>query len=119
MAILSYNKAQIQSRVSRAKADIAALETAISMYQVDMGSYPPSDNSNLVTYLTVPQGDDWHGPYIEFDEEDISGGNFQDPWNNNYAYINPGTHNTASYDIYSTGPDGLGDGTGTDDINNW
>lgn len=122
MAIFTGNKARLKSYISKAKADIAALETAISMYEVDMGGYPVSGNSNLVTHLTVDQAGDWHGPYIEFDEEDISGGAFQDPWDNDYVYTKgpTGTHNS-SYDIYSTGPAGTGDGTGEGayGINNW
>ena len=120
MAIFAGNKARLQSKVSKTKADIAALEIAISMYEVDMGSYPASGNSNLVTHLIVDQAGDWHGPYIEFDEEDISGGAFQDPWNNDYVYTNHGTHNP-SYDIYSMGPDESTStgGDDPDDINNW
>jgi len=120
MAVFTGNKARLRAKISKTEAAIAALETAISMYEVDMGSYPASGNQNLVNALTVSQGDDWHGPYIEFDEEDISSGKFQDPWNNDYVYTKgpTGTHNP-SYDIYSKGPDGAGDGTEADDINNW
>ena len=121
MAVFASNKARLQSKISKSKADIAVLETAISMYEVDMGGYPASPNSNLVTHLTVDQAGDWHGPYIEFDEEDIPGGEFQDPWNVGYVYAQPGTHNTSSYDIYSTGPDKSTStgGEDPDDINNW
>jgi len=42
-----------------------------------------------------------------------------DAWGNAIVYINPGTHNEYMYDVYSLGPDGQGDGTERDDINNW
>ncbi|MCQ9208775.1 MAG: type II secretion system protein GspG, partial [Omnitrophica bacterium] len=62
---------------------------------------------------------DWNGPYMRLKEQDLEDGKYIDPWGNPYSYINPGTHNTSFYDIYSYGPnsqDEQGDG---DDIHNW
>jgi len=40
-----------------------------------------------------------------------------DPWGTPYGYLNPGTRNSAGFDLYSLGPDKK-DGT-EDDIGNW
>ena len=112
--------ARKRGAVTKAKAAIAALETALQMYQLDLGGYPASGNANLVTALTTsPGSSDWHGPYMEFKQDELTGGEFVDPWGKAYVYTTPGTHRTASYDLYSTGPNGTGDGTDADDINNW
>jgi len=116
--------ARRRAAVTKAKTTIAALETAIAMYQADMAAYPMTGNAGLVSALWDDPGDvDWGGPYYEFKEDELSGGLLQDPWGNPYVYIsvNGGSpqHRTRSYDVYSFGPDGAdGGGTG-DDIVNW
>lgn len=106
----------------KAKATIAALETAIAMYEVDMGDYPPSGNANMVTALTTGPGgedSDWYGPYMKFEQESLGGGTLLDPWGNPYVYGKPGSHNPTSFDLYSTGPSGSGSGDDAGNLNNW
>jgi general secretion pathway protein G len=113
--------ARKRAAITKAKSSIAALETALSMYEVDMGDYPQGGNKEMVQALTVdPGGADWFGPYMKFREEDLTEeGEYMDPWGNPYKYISPGVHNSSSYDIYSFGPNGEDqEGTG-DDIKNW
>lgn len=116
--------ARRRGAITKAKATIASLETAIAMYNGDLGTYPVSDNANLVTALQDDPGDpDWQGPYMEFKQDELVNGELVDPWGNPYAYvsINGGspTHRPRSYDLYSLGPNGADDdGTG-DDIVNW
>lgn len=118
-------QARKRALIAKVKAAIASLETALSMYETDAGEYPAGDISDVVTALTTDQSDDtwtWRGPYMMFKTNDLSGGNFIDPWGRAYEYDNPGeaTRGHNNYvDIYSKGPDGTGDGTGDDDINNW
>ena len=110
--------ARKRGAVTKAKASIAALETSLQMYQLDLGGYPASGNADLVTALTTsPGSSDWHGPYMEFKQDELTGGEFMDPWGQPYVYASPGTHRPASYDLYSTGPNG-NDGD-NDDITNW
>ena len=112
--------ARKRGSVTKAKAAIAAMETALQMYQLDLGGYPASGNQPLVEALsTNPGGSDWHGPYMEFKQEEITGGEFMDPWGKPYVYTAPGVHRTGTYDLYSTGPNGEGDGSDADDIVNW
>ncbi len=131
------SKARQKARIAKAKAEIAALETAITAYYADMGHYPtdnPSqnsetDNSVIIKHLSGRTGGtgaydnaiindpDWNGPYMEFDTDQISGGQFIDPWGNPYVIeidldgdpsTTPPSHNALSFDIRSNGPSGGG-----------
>lgn len=116
--------ARRRGAVTKAKSTIAALETAIAMYNGDFGKYPTSGNANLVKALAEDPGDpDWQGPYMEFKQDELSGGELLDPWGKPYVYtsITGGSpqHRTRSYDLYSLGPNGAEDGGTGDDIVNW
>lgn len=114
--------ARRRGAVAKALAAIASIETAITMYQLDMASYPPDADGikSLVRALTQDPGDpDWYGPYMSFKAEDLKDGDFIDPWGNPYQYNSSSPqHNKASYDLYSSGPDGP-EGSASDDITNW
>jgi general secretion pathway protein G len=92
-----------------AKADIAAIKTALDAFEVDNGYYPKGNNG-LADLVQQPRdARSWHGPYLDKIP--------QDPWYNPYIYACPGKHNPSSYDIMSAGKDGQ---AGTDDdIGNW
>jgi general secretion pathway protein G len=116
--------ARRRGAVTKAKTTIAGLETAIAMYESDMGEYPPSGNSELISALQDDPDDlDWSGPYMEFKQEDLKGGELMDPWGRPYQYesVNGGApeHRTKSFDLWSLGPDGTDDGGTGDDIYNW
>ncbi len=104
------------ARIAAAKADIAAIETALDAYEADNGNYPTSEQGfdallNITNIPPVPTN--WKGPYLKKRVP-------KDPWGNPYVYVYPGTNNTTSYDIYSLGRDGKEGGTGPDaDITNW
>lgn len=113
-------KAKEKGYVAKAKATIASLEVAISMYHTDTGQYPPTGNSNLVSELNGPSSTaGWDGPYM-----DIQGTTLKDPWGNDYVYNNPGAvHGTIDHtryvDIYSFGPNGTGETDDSKWIKNW
>ena len=116
--------ARRRGAVTKAKATIAALETAIAMYNGDFGKYPESDNTNLVKALSEDPGDPaWQGPYMDFKQDELDGEELVDPWGKPYVYvsINGGSpeHRQHSYDLYSLGPNGQDDQGGGDDIINW
>ena len=121
MVVGGAQQARKRGAITKAKAQLATIETAISMYETDMGAYPDSGNSNLVIALTEDPGDfDWSGPYLKIREKERNeNGEYMDAWGNAFVYVNPGVHNEYMYDLYSLGPDGKGDGTERDDINNW
>ncbi|MGR3303812.1 MAG: type II secretion system protein GspG [Candidatus Scalindua sp.] len=111
------------------KAFINRLEIAIEQYYNDNRSYPPGDITNVRTALQPP--DSAAKQYIEFNDSEVNGNDIVDYWGNPFVYATPGTQtqNTGSYDLYSTGadgvttpptePDNIPKGNDPDDINNW
>jgi len=103
-----------EARVSKAKADIQSLETALTMFRLDNSKYPTTDQglSSLITQPTDPSIRHWRiGGYLQR----VS----KDPWGTDYQYVFPGTHGK-EYDLYTLGADGQPGGDGTNaDIGNW
>jgi len=99
---------------TKAKSDIQALESALTMYKLDNFKYPSTDVglSALTQRPNDPTVKNWReGGYVRR----IS----NDPWGNPYQYIFPGTHGQ-EYDLYSFGADGQEGGEGENaDIGNW
>ena len=88
------------ARITKAKADIRAIEAALNMYRLDNHNYPTTDGGlgKLVTkYLSrLPM----------------------DPWDREYLYLYPGVQ--SEFDVYTLGRDGQEGGEGEDaDIGNW
>ena len=103
-----------QAKISKAKADIQALEAALTMYRIDNSRFPTTDQGlqALVQKPNDPAVKNWKpGGYLDR----IS----KDPWGNDYQYAYPGTHGK-DYDLFSMGADGQPGGEGLDaDIGNW
>src|ERR1035437_2462092 len=86
------------SAVQTAKSDLAMIKTALSMYEIDYGSYHTTQQG-LNALVNAPVGaKSWHGPYL------IGMIRF-DPWGRKYVYRSPGTNGSA-YDLLSCGADG-------------
>lgn len=116
--------ARRRAAVTKARTMVSSLETAIAMYEADLGEYPPTDIEQLVSALQDDPGDvAWDGPYMEFKEEEIQDGRLIDPWGQPYVYVsvNGGSpdHRERSFDLSSYGPNGADDGGSGDDIFNW
>jgi general secretion pathway protein G len=117
--------AKKRSKIYQAKAMIASLETALALYHVDFGAYPASGNQNMVNLLadtaTYGSNSDWHGPYMSFKQNDLSGNipnaALTDPWGMAYHYTSGST--TPPYKIWSNGMDKSDDNGGDDDIKSW
>lgn len=102
------------AHLTKAFSDVnGGLKMALNMFSNDCGRLPTTAEGfqALLTCPTnIPQGRRWQGPYWD-------PSNLRDPWGHDYVYLCPGIHNTNSYDLYSSGPDGIkGD---QDDIGNW
>jgi general secretion pathway protein G len=102
---------------SRAKSETAQLQvtnlvSAVEMYYLDMGKYPPQD-MGLKALVEAPGGEaKWAGPYIKKADA------LMDPWGKTYTYRFPGQH--GAFDIFSLGRDGQQGGTGEDkDLTSW
>ncbi|MCX5693400.1 MAG: type II secretion system protein GspG [Candidatus Omnitrophica bacterium] len=121
MVVSGAQQARKRGSVTKTKAQIASIETAISMHETDMGKYPGTDNKTLVSALTKDPGDaEWSGPYIQIKKDELNENEeYIDAWGNAFVYTNPGKNNTSFYDLYSKGPNGIGDGEDKDDIKNW
>lgn len=102
------------ARITKAKQDIRAYETALNLYRMDNFRYPTTEQGleALVKRPADPNIRNWkEGGYID--------GMKKDPWGNDYAYIAPGTRG-GEYDLYTLGADGQPGGEGPDaDIGNW
>ncbi|HEX5160204.1 MAG TPA: type II secretion system major pseudopilin GspG [Steroidobacteraceae bacterium] len=103
-----------KAQVNKAKADIQAIETGLTLYRLDNFKYPSTDLglNALVQRPNDPTVRHWReGGYLRR----IS----LDPWGNPYQYVFPGTHGL-EYDLYTLGADGQEGGEGENaDIGNW
>ncbi len=104
-----------EARVAKARQDIQAMSTSLTMYRLDNFKYPTTDQGlkALIQQPADPTIRNWRkGGYIQ-------DGSLKDPWGNDYQYVYPGTHGR-EYDLYSYGADGQEGGTDEDaDVGNW
>lgn len=100
LVVANFSGIFASSKIKAAQAQISALETQLDIYQLDIGSYPTTQQG--LQALRVPPPDlanptKWTGPYAK---KDIP----PDPWNSPYFYEWLGPN---QYRIYSAGPDGV------------
>ena len=102
-----------EAKVAKAKQDIQAFETGLTLYKLDNFRFPTSDQGlrALVQKPEDPNVRNWKsGGYIK----NLN----KDPWGFDYQYASPGTH--GEYDIFSLGADGQPGGEEANaDIGNW
>jgi len=103
-----------QARRTKAILDIKSIETALSLFQMDNGFYP-STEQGLQALVEKPTTGRTPNSYNE-------SGYLKkvplDPWKNPYIYISPGAR--GDYDLISYGADGEEGGEGKfADVNNW
>ncbi|ABI57731.1 type II secretion system major pseudopilin GspG [Alkalilimnicola ehrlichii MLHE-1] len=102
------------ARISKARSDIRAIESALNLYRLDNNVYPSTDQG-LEALVERPTGNpeprNWReGGYLDRLPKD--------PWGNDYQYLNPGEH--SDIDIFSYGADGQPGGSGVNaEIGNW
>mgnify|MGYP001820002315 FL=1 len=101
------------AQITKAKAEIRNIESALKFYRLDNFQYPTSEHGleALVTRPNDPSVRNWKsGGYLDRLP--------RDPWGNDSQYLNPG--NNGEIDIYTLGRDGRPGGEGLDaDIGNW
>ncbi len=102
------------ARITKARNDIRAIESALNLYRLDNFHYPSTDQG-LRALVERPAGQpearNWRtGGYLDRLPTD--------PWGNPYQYLHPGTR--GQIDIYSFGADGRPGGEGINaEIGNW
>jgi len=88
------------ARLTKAKQDIRAIESALNLYKLDKFNYPTTEEG-----LEILQP-----KYLDRLPKD--------PWGNVYLYLSPGEHRAV--DIFTYGADGKKDGEGMNsDLGNW
>ena len=88
------------ARVSVAKQSIERLSGVLDLYDLDMGSYPTTEQG-LAALVKRPTGvENWNGPYLKGDSVPL------DPWSRPYVYRSPSERAQHDYDLCSTGPNG-------------
>jgi len=99
------------ARIAKAKSDIGAIESALSLYRLDNHRYPSTDFGLEALVDKPADAPAWkEGGYLQRMPVD--------PWGKPYQYLNPGIH--GSIDIFSYGADGADGGEGANaDIGNW
>lgn len=100
-----------KARTETAKAQIAAISTALELYALDNGTFP-SAQLGLTALVNQPSGlPSWKGPYLKRVEGLI------DPWGRPYNYKFPGRSGQA--EVFTLGRDNAPGGTGENqDISN-
>ncbi|MCP4644734.1 MAG: type II secretion system major pseudopilin GspG [bacterium] len=89
-----------EAKMTKAKTDIAMIESLLDQFYLDMGRYPTSEEGVRVLYYQPEDDTDkWKGPYPK---KPIP----NDPWDNPYIYESPGTHSGQPYELASYGKDG-------------
>lgn len=89
-----------QARVTKARSDIRAIESALNMYRLDNHVYPTTDEG------------------LEILVDDYLPRAPVDPWDRPYQYLQPGQN--GQFDVYTLGRDGQQGGEDEDaDIGNW
>jgi general secretion pathway protein G len=88
------------ARVSVAKQSIERLATVLDLYNLDMGSYPTSEQGLAVLVRKPAGAANWNGPYVKGDSVPL------DPWSRPYIYRRPSERPGHDYDLCSSGPNG-------------
>ena len=102
---------QVLKYLGRAKEDVVKVQvqsigTSLDLFLLDVGRYP-TEQEGLQALVSQPGGlSQWHGPYV------TKANSLIDPWGRPYVYRQPGQNGT-DYDLYSLGPDGNGQPTGS------
>ena len=91
VVVVNFSGKQQSAMIKATRASIAAVCTAIDMYEVDTGRFPPG----LQSLLTSSGEPNWNGPYIR-------GGLPADAWGTPLNYT---IQSESGYVVTSAGPD--------------
>jgi general secretion pathway protein G len=80
-------------------ADMRQIVAALQRFHTDTGRYPTSAEGLLALLAQPPNTRLWHGPYLSRPPTD--------KWGIPYLYLSPGTDHPDSFDLTSSGPNGV------------
>lgn len=95
-----------RARTETAKAQLGSIATALELYALDMGSFPPAQNGLSALVSAPPGATRWRGPYLKRADGLI------DPWGRPYQYRGGGRG--AQPQIFTLGRDNAPGGSGED-----
>ena len=95
-----------KARTETAKAQIAAISTALELYALDNGTFPPQQLGLASLTQPPPNVAAWRGPYLKRAEGLI------DPWGRAYQYRFPGRKGAP--EVFTFGRDNAPGGSGED-----
>ena len=100
------------ARITKAKQDIRALESALNLYKLDNFVYPTTDQG-LEALVAKPAGTPEPKNWKRYMDRLP-----KDPWGEPYQFLSPGAK--SDIDIFSLGADGQPGGEGKNaDVGNW
>ncbi len=114
LVVTALGPMQRKARIDAAKSQIGLFKVPLDYFQLLTNSYPTTAqglDALIAPPSDVAAADEQNWPIL--DSEEVP----EDPWGNPYQYASPGSHNSATYDVWSSGPDGI-DGN-ADDVGNW
>ncbi|HPB31789.1 MAG TPA: prepilin-type N-terminal cleavage/methylation domain-containing protein, partial [Candidatus Sumerlaeota bacterium] len=90
IAVPNFLEAQIRAKVSRAKADLRSVGTAVEAYAVDWNRYPPNDGAyNVIPIeITTPQSYITNSKMVDpFGEQNVEFISFDEIRSRFYTYM--------------------------------
>ncbi len=101
-----------KARTEAARAQISAISTALELYSLDSGGFPPQQTGLAALVQNVAGGTRWKGPYLKRADGIV------DPWGRPYQYRYPGR--AGQVEVFSLGRDNAPGGTDEDqDVASW
>ena len=104
-----------KGRVEATKVQINGLEQSLNSFNLDCGFFPSTEQTleSLITPPTIGRACKNYDPDGYLKKKTLP----KDPWSKDFIYVAPGKQNPSSYDLSSSGPDGV-EGN-EDDIKSW
>jgi general secretion pathway protein G len=100
------------SRTQTAKVQIQNIQSALELFQVDVGRYPTQAEGLDALIVAPATAPGWDGPYLK------KADGLKDPWTRPYLYRIPGQK--GQVDVYTLGSDNAEGGSReAKDVGNW
>ncbi|HNT35221.1 MAG TPA: type II secretion system major pseudopilin GspG [bacterium] len=110
LAVPNIMKQLGKAKIGKAQGDITTLDNALSMFAMQVGDYPTTEQGLKALMTNLDNNPEWNGPYLRK-------GIPSDPWKEAYVYRRESNHENVDFDLYSKGPDKQENTD--DDIGNW
>jgi len=89
-----------------ARIQLETLANSLSVYQLDVGGYPTTEQGLTALWKAPGEIVEWNGPYVRRERQLV------DPWGRQFVYRAPGEKH--AYDLITLGADGKQGGRGDD-----